>query len=184
MNSNQAAGLAIKLAKEKAQLCEPLQKSSAASNDENNLTQQPKMNTNSSSSNRNSMTDEQRDEDNYIEMNEDDNDVVVTSNASSRAVSASNELKSMNDALKDAVKFVAEMNQNKEKSAANSEKKNVYLSESRIMNLIKKCKQNLAESKSEGDALGYKKNYSIWIKLINFVKINRYKNGNWWYDSW
>lgn len=143
LSTNQAAALAIKLAKEKAVLCEPIDKPC----------------TSSSLAAHNATGEEEDDDEEFFAMNDDDDVIVPSSSASSRVGSASastsaHELKSMNDALNDAVKFVKEISEQKRtdknglnisKSSILANKKTLYLNEKRIENLIKKCKQNLAD---------------------------------------
>lgn len=121
--------------------------------------------------------DDNENDDELIDFYDDDNaDVIVpTSSAtSSRAASAMNsasELKSMNDALNEAVRFVTEMEQKRvdadngaatTRNAANkpssssghtstsTNNNNIYLNERRIENLIKKCKLNLTRAREAG----------------------------------
>lgn len=147
LNNNEAAGLALKLAKERASLCEN-QKSTTTMMEQGN--------------------DDNGDDELIDFYEDDDNDVIVpSSSASSRAGSAmnsANELKSMNDALNDAVKFVTQMEQKRVESDASSSKTqtastsaaansstssktNIYLNERRVENLIKRCKENVARSR-------------------------------------
>jgi ubiquitin-protein ligase E3 A len=147
LNSNQAAILAVNLAKDKSQLCKNMNMTS----DQEARTSQER-----ASFTRNSENAQLHNQMRNDEENEDDDD-VITSSSSSRATSASvsrsTDLKSVDDALKDAIKFVSKINE-KSSSANNQEeqKKQPYLSENRIANLIKKCKLSLShEEKMEVD---------------------------------
>jgi hypothetical protein len=101
-----------------------------------------------------SSDDNEEMDDDYNDFYEDDDDVVVSRSssainlrASSAASHKSSDLKSLNDALKDAVKYVSKINEN---SAKNEDKlrKTLYLSENRVMNLIKKCKSHIKDQTS------------------------------------
>jgi hypothetical protein len=149
LNHNQAAAAAIQLAKKRAELCETSSKSAkqfklsspSDMNVESNSTSVNSKNTASGSSSLacTSTADDNMEEDDY---NEDDNDVIVSKASSTvnlRAGSAAS-TKSANDlkSLDDALKYVSKMDSKNKKSA--------YLSESKILSMIKKCKSKSSSS--------------------------------------
>lgn len=159
LNNNQAAALAIKLAKSKAELCETSSKSAKQfkPNQEEPCTS---MDYSQSVPSVKSERNKDEDDEDYLDLNEDDNDVVVSRSSSSlnlRASSATSS-KSMSDALQDAVKYVSQISQQTSQTENNKE---IYLSENRIVNLIKKCKASLAENQMDTDD---KSNASVSIE--------------------
>jgi ubiquitin-protein ligase E3 A len=163
LNQNQAAAQAIKLAKEKAELCETSSKSAKQFKLSTSQNQSPNMNNTNTENNTNNnsktsssprtSTNNNMDEDDYndyFDDEDDDNDVVVSKSSSainlrtgSAASARSSDLKSLDDALKDAVNYVSKMN---ETSNNTTSKKYPYLSENRILSLLKKCKKSSSES--------------------------------------
>lgn len=90
-------------------------------------------------------------ENDYDSASDDNNDVVVARSnvssavapstsrtASASATSKSTDLKNLDDALKDAVKYVTRISESGGDHAAKS---SVYLSENKLLKLIKKCKE-------------------------------------------
>lgn len=182
-SASEAAALAIRLAKEKAELCEGSAKSakqfkpsihqspSEMSSSSSPTTSNKKNETNNGSNQRNNQDDDD-DFDDY----EDDEDVVISrpsSNMNVRPSSAastsskSSDLKSLNDALKDAVKYVTQINQTKPDE---ENKKIPYLSENRISNLIKKCKNCIKETEMEVDG-SETSNTNNNNKFINYLPL-------------
>lgn len=174
LNQNQAAAEAIKLAKEKAELCETSAKSAKQFKLSTSQNQSPNMNNsnteiNSANTNNNNPKSstlprtstnnnmEQDDYNDYLDGEDDDNDVVVSKSSStvnlragSAASTRSSDLKSLDDALKDAVNYVSKMN---ETSNDTTSKKYPYLSENRIMSMLKKCKKPSTNDEMEVDGV-------------------------------
>lgn len=159
LSNNEAAGLAIRLAKQKAPMCnkETQDESKPAKSSKVNDEHSTKTIAGTSTATEHTLIEP--DDDDFIDLSEDDNDVIVpsASSSNSRIGSATkNELKSMNDALKEAVKFVTQISQQKQIDKdgfvckqASPNQKVLYLNERRIENLILKCKKNFDEYKSK-----------------------------------
>ena len=136
---NEAAAKAMELAKNKAELCNGTSRSGSdvTTNKPSKGTDSPSLSSNTDAS--------------TTDANADDNDDIIytirniRSAASTSKHTATSDLKSLDDALKDAVKYVKKINENSKSSsgedaAAAFAKSDIYLSEHRLLTLIKKCK--------------------------------------------
>lgn len=129
LSPNQAAVLAVRLAQQKAQLCEPI-KQTTKNNNNNESTP--------------AFDYEHYDED-------DDDDVIVPSASQSttnlRQLADSSTSKSMNDALKEAVNYVNEMSKSAGDRAGETKRpaKLLYLTENRVRKIIAKAHASLNE---------------------------------------
>jgi hypothetical protein len=140
---NEAAAKAMELAKNKAELC------NGTSRSDSNVTINKQLKGTDSPSSSSSNTDAST-------TNTDDNDDIIytirniRSAASTSKNTATSDLKSLDDALKDAVKYVKKINENSKSSsgedAAAFAKSDIYLSEHRLLTLIKKCKNASVDS--------------------------------------
>ena len=170
LTHNQAAAEAIQLVKSKAALCSQSTTTTGQNGHDDHV--QPTTSTKASPhpiaksrpSNSNNNNDSGDDDDGD---DDDDSDVIV-SNASSMLnmrsnapVSSADNMKSLNEALADAVNYVsssqASSSLSTQSNASNSssssgsgnKKKQPYLSESRIISLLNKCKRNAATTTTQ-----------------------------------
>ena len=60
-------------------------------------------------------------------------------------------LKNLDDALKDAVKYVTRMSESGATDEVTSKSSSVYLSENKILKTIKKCKESVKQTQMEVD---------------------------------
>ncbi len=161
LSANQAASKAVQLAREKSELCEFSPKS--AKQFKPCTLSQPQ--TSASTSTEIISNSNHQDQ----EMNEelsDDEDIVFKSSRPSNSASSvrsSADLKSLDDALK----FVTSINKNSDKI----NKDLVSLNETIILKLIKKCKDNYSETRTDDMETDIKKpnDYSELINLVQKV---------------
>lgn len=173
LTNNQAAAFAIQLAKEKAHLCESKNTKQLKANSSNSrpTTSQTKINNETHQFD----ADHEMDNDYESDISDDDTDIVILrSNKSSAkdhqvgslAISSTSDFKNLNDALKDAVKYVTRISE----SGVDQNKKNsVYLSENKILKTIKKCKEIVRSNQMEVDFASISPNYTPLISLVQRV---------------
>jgi len=148
MSKNEAAAKAMELAKNKAELCIASSTTDVTANKQFKASPTPPPVLSSSTAAGTSSTTN----------NIDDNDDIVYTirnirSAASTSNTATSDLKSLDDALKDAVKYVKKINETSKSGSSGAEggadvllpKSDIYLSEHRIFTLIKQCK-NAANS--------------------------------------
>ena len=86
---------------------------------------------------------------------------------SSRTPTTASSLKSLNDALKDAFKFVSNIHEHPENLSNNKIR---YLSENKIQKLIAKCKKTLPSNPSTSQATASTDKVCVYRPLINLVQ--------------
>ena len=136
---NEAAAKAMELAKNKAELCNGTSRSGS-----DVTTAKPLKGTDSPLSSSSSNIDAN------TTTTDDNDDIIYTirnirsaASSTSSKNTATSDLKSLDDALKDAVKYVKKINENSKSSSGEDAafaKSDIYLSEHRLLTLIKKCK--------------------------------------------
>lgn len=160
--ANQAASRAVQLARDKAELCEF---SSKAAKQFKPSTSSQALSTSSSalSTNENKIkTSEIQDQEMEKDELSDDESVIYKSD---RPINSASSMKSTADlkSLDDALKYVTKINKN------SISKDSVYLNETNLLKLIKKCKES-KENEMDTDAISRNSSKSNYSEIINLVQ--------------
>jgi hypothetical protein len=151
--------------------------------------QQQPLTTKKSTNDNNDQEDDKMDNDynnnnnnNSDDSTDDNNDVIVTrTNSAASATSSSQlqqstksnstDLKNLDDALKDAVKYVTRMSESGATDEVTSKSSSVYLSENKILKTIKKCKESVKQTQMEVDNSSSSNTTSSSFLISNYAPL-------------